>query len=186
MSRWSRCGWYRRRYRRRYRARAAHDGSRHPCRNRPARAGGRQGIIAAGTRFAMDGRPSGSRNVAGNRSEPAIHPCRRRSSSPPAGADSGRSASPWRVRPRHGSTVPGYCSSLLSSRSNSVKASAVGAGQIRRWTSPLPSFAEPFLALDLITVWPIDTCPVAADHDLSALADGQNGGAVARAGDSVL
>src|ERR1700677_239817 len=52
---------------------------------------------------------------------------------------------------------PGYCSSLLSSRSNRVKASAVAPAK-PPITSPLPSLRT-FLALDLITVWPIETCP---------------------------
>src|SRR5580693_7469454 len=52
---------------------------------------------------------------------------------------------------------PGYCSSLLSSRSNSVKASAVAPAK-PPITSPLPSLRT-FLALDLMTVWPIETCP---------------------------
>src|ERR1700730_6136057 len=54
-------------------------------------------------------------------------------------------------------SCPGYCSSLLSSRSNSVKASAVAPAK-PPITSPLPSLRT-FLALDLMTVWPIETCP---------------------------
>src|ERR1700690_4166264 len=52
---------------------------------------------------------------------------------------------------------PGYCSSLLSSRSNSVKASAVAPAK-PPMTSPLPSFRT-FLALDLTMVCPIETWP---------------------------
>src|SRR6185437_3670065 len=54
-------------------------------------------------------------------------------------------------------SCPGYCSSLLSSRSNRVKASAVAPAK-PPITSPLPSLRT-FLALDLITVWPIETWP---------------------------
>src|ERR1700730_8819838 len=52
---------------------------------------------------------------------------------------------------------PGYCSSLLSSRSKGGKASAVAPAK-PPITSPLPSLRT-FLALDLITVWPIETWP---------------------------
>src|SRR5690349_23805204 len=52
---------------------------------------------------------------------------------------------------------PGYCSSLLSSRSNRVKASAVAPAK-PPITSPLPS-RRTFLALALMTVWPIETWP---------------------------
>ncbi|MGY4599734.1 hypothetical protein ACVWXL_007480 [Bradyrhizobium sp. GM22.5] len=46
---------------------------------------------------------------------------------------------------------------MASRRSNSVKASAVAPAK-PPMTSPLPSFRT-FLALDLITVWPIETWP---------------------------
>src|SRR5690349_9586578 len=52
---------------------------------------------------------------------------------------------------------PGYCSSLASSRSNSVKASAVAPAN-PPITSPLVS-RRTFLALALTTVWPMETCP---------------------------
>jgi hypothetical protein len=46
---------------------------------------------------------------------------------------------------------------LLSSRSNSVNASAVAPAK-PPITSPLPSWRT-FLALALMMVWPIETCP---------------------------
>src|SRR5262249_5814404 len=52
---------------------------------------------------------------------------------------------------------PGYCSSLDSSRSNSVKASAVAPAK-PPITSPFPS-RRTFLALALTIVWPIETWP---------------------------
>ena len=52
---------------------------------------------------------------------------------------------------------PGYCSSLPSSRSNSVKASAVAPAK-PPITSPLPR-RRTFLAFDLTMVWPIETWP---------------------------
>src|SRR5262249_6528484 len=52
---------------------------------------------------------------------------------------------------------PGYCSSLPSSRSKSVKASAVAPAK-PPITSPLAS-RRTFLAFALTMVWPIDTWP---------------------------
>src|SRR5215469_3860696 len=52
---------------------------------------------------------------------------------------------------------PGYCSSLASSRSNRVKASAVAPAK-PPITSPLAR-RRTFLALALTMVWPIETCP---------------------------
>ena len=64
-------------------------------------------------------------------------------------------------------SCPGYCSSLDSRRSNSVKASAVAPAK-PPITSPLPSLRT-FLALDLMTVWPMDTCPSPPITTLPAL-----------------
>jgi hypothetical protein len=112
---------------------------------------GRIGVIAA--RADGDGRGRGQHVARAGQHQ--RRSCRRRSSSLRAGADSGRCASPWPARPQARISWSGYCSSLASSRSNSVNASAVAPAK-PPITLP-PASRRTFLALCFITVLPTDS-----------------------------
>jgi hypothetical protein len=111
------------------------------------------------------------------RSAPARRRRRPPPSSPPAGAGSGRCASPWRARRRRAQLV-GIRSSLASSRSNRVKASAVAPAK-PAITLPLPRRRTLRGIGPLMTVWPRLTWPSPAMATLPPLRTAtEDGGAV--------
>ena len=82
-------------------------------------------------------------------------------------AESGPCASPWPAPRRRASSWPGICSSLASSRSNRVKASAVAPAK-PPITSPLPR-RRTLRALRLDDGWPSETWPSPATTSVPPL-----------------
>ena len=107
----------------------------------------------------------GLQHIAGAGQDQAHLPGRPPPSSPPAGADSGRCASPWPARRRRGRAGPDAARAWPPA-ARTGRRHRRSRRRSRRSPSPLPS-RRTLRAFDLMTVLPKRDLAVAGDHDLA-------------------